>query len=237
MNNICHYGNREIYARVINAVNFATLSPPSGSYSSPLMTAVAGENIDIVDDLLVRGCDVNFVNAGGKNILIDLLHKIHINSGIKYDITHRLIKYGINVNFNYRGYTSIYYANDVNILNLLLLNGANINVNMDGLRGRETLLFYAIQAYRDDLVSAILSFGPYLQIDKITELINNESYYNPPLNGSMRTDSPVINPYYFFNRRLTNEDKRVLLNRSILRIKFDLQNYYQPFVFVERDLS
>ena len=190
--------------RIINSIFPNVLSPPNGEFSSPLLSAMRGKHMDIFDDLSERDCNVNFVDHKQCPILIHLLDS-EMDKSIKIGILQRFIQYGANLNFNYKGYTPIYYANDVDILNILVLNSAHINVS-DNNRG--TFLCYSISKYRDDLVSAILTVVPYIEIDKIIDLINDKNY----INGEYRGDDLIKYPRYLLDHNLSNEDKRRLLH-------------------------
>lgn len=92
----------------------------------------------------------------------------------------------------YVNYT-IFFANDVNILNKLVLNCANIN--HEDIYGKSAL-YYAMKSYRHDIVKAILNFGP-----STTNIRNMISDIAPKFYENFNDSIGIIDfPSYYYNR-------------------------------------
>lgn len=181
--NICKNGNTEIFDIVIPNINQKFLGIGEDNnieYQLTLIGPIINGHVDIVERLLERGYNPNRRNI--PEIGTSPLMYAAINLGDRSVIIDLLLQYGADINYKDKyGNTALFYANDPNVLNKLVLYGGNINELNNKYRSP---LYYAIRRYRYDLVKAILNFGPVIDVHQLISrgppLIKKRLWYNYP---------------------------------------------------------
>lgn len=159
-NFICERGLSDICNLIIGKIDRNIINPISNDrYESPLMVACINYNCDIIDTLIDYDANVNFI-FNNNSIMIEVLKNKDRNgykTGVMSDVIDRLLKHNIDVNYvNDEGKTAIFYADTPDIINKLVIYGANLNIHD---RSNKTVLYYAIVNFRMDLIDTILGFG------------------------------------------------------------------------------
>lgn len=153
---VCELGHSELLRKMLRYTNIHNLLNKSYVITTPLLIACKNGHSDIFDILVEYGADINLSNNKNKTPLIAACEYA------QEDIVKRLLILGANVNKcdNYSR-TPIFYCTNVNILHLLYINDADINIQdmFDC-----TPLHVHIMGIYDDVSEALIDLAPDLNI-------------------------------------------------------------------------
>lgn len=140
---ICLNGNYNIYIKLLPYANIN----PMVNITSPLTYACANGHMDIIDNLINEGADINHIGEGNNTALLVAIKSEQI------DVVNILCDKGANI------YDYILHAcqlGNVHIYAILLLYGANVHITNE--QGK-TCLMAAVQSTNPKMVKRVLGSG------------------------------------------------------------------------------
>lgn len=153
---ICQLGHSNLLRQILQYDTVRALLNPNNKIFTPLNLACGIGHSDIFDILIEYGADFNLPNINGRTPLIAACDNSQI------DIVKKLLQLGAKVNKrNNLGRTSIFYCKNVNILHLLYINGADINIQ-DNFGNTPLMVFAKSNDY--EAVEALINICPDLNI-------------------------------------------------------------------------
>ncbi len=147
-------------------VNYKTINE-----NTAIIYAINKENYKVLKYLIELGIDVNTIDGDGGIVLMDAVYKGN------YDIVKLLIDSGADVNLvDNEGYSSLMFTGKVNIIKLLLENGASPFVDVNKLRCkkkecRELIEEYAWKKLKETDLNTARKLGKYLLNKDVWQLI------------------------------------------------------------------
>ena len=146
---------------------------PDGT--SPLYFAIVSGQIDIIQLLLDKGANKNYIH-GGDGIYIDSGYSLLILALSKRfnNIAEVLIRNKVNINYLYNGISALQYileryypdhfgtpVETNNLIELLIINGANVNVRGD--EGKTPLMDCSYQQDNSYIATLLLDHGAEIE--------------------------------------------------------------------------